>query len=416
MIPTPLDGDPDTIADQARVYKATALRLKNAADDLRDLTDDSTFISLAVDEVRLKALDARTATESIHVRYDGAADAMAQYAVDLRAAQDRANRAISNYMGADGEQSAAERLADDLEDSVKTDNGQTPNLVDDFLEAKRALEQFAASTAAALSEYTAAVQDKLDAVNRAITGLKDAADSSNLNDGFFEAIGGAFQEAYEWAQENLTPLIEWAHEFLAQLGEIVSLLAFVVTLLSLIPIFTPFLGPIAAVLQIASLAISALTLLCSLALVVLGKGSLGDVVGETIGLVASAVLFGAGSGIKGAVAVAGRPAASAALTTATREAIELPAVTEAGVETLIFATETAVGKTGGAVGDMIDSPLGVDLAPSVAGPSWNAPPTIQIPPVATDYNYSMGEMVDSYGVETASFVASQPATAGASGA
>jgi hypothetical protein len=411
MIPTPLDGDPDSIADHARVYKATALRLKNAADDLRDLTDDATFVSLAVDEVRLKALDARTATESVHVRYDGAADTMAQYAVDLRAAQDRANSAISTYMGADGEQSAASRLADDLEESVKTDNGQTPNLVDDFLQAKRALERFAASTAAALAEYNAAVQDKMDAVNRAINGLKDAADSSDLNDGFFEAIGGAFQGAYEWAQENLTPLLEVLHDVLDVINKIVSVLAFIVTIAA---IFIPVLAPLALGLQIASLALSALILTCSLALVFLGKGSLGDVIGETIGLVASAVLFGAGPGIKGAIAVAGRPAASAALSAATREAIELPATQEVLVETGLFLVEQGAGGAAEEAGNAVGDPLDVDLFPSAAGPSWNAPPTIQIPPVNTNYNYSMAEIVEGPIVESVSASASQPASAGAS--
>ncbi|MET0989248.1 MAG: hypothetical protein ABWY54_01235 [Glaciihabitans sp.] len=411
MIPTPLDGDPDSIADHARVYKSTALRLKNAADDLRDLTDDATFISLAVDEVRLKALDARTATESVHVRYDGAADAMSQYAIDLRAAQDRANSAISTYMGADGEQSAASRLADDLEESVKTDNGQTPNLVDDFLQAKRALERFAASTAAALTEYNAAVQDKMDAVNRAIKGLKDAADSSNLNDGFFEAIGGAFQGAYEWAQENLTPLLEVLHDVLDVINKIVSVLAFIVTIAA---IFIPVLAPLALGLQIASLALSALILTCSLALVFLGKGSLGDVIGETIGLVASAVLFGAGPGIKGAIAVAGRPAASAALSAATREAIELPATQEVLIETGLFLVEQGAGGAAGEVGNAVGDPLDVDLFPSAAGPSWNAPPTIQIPPVNTNYNYSMAEVVEGPIVESVSASASQPVSAGAS--
>jgi hypothetical protein len=393
MIPTPLDGDPDSIADHARVYKATALRLKNAADDLRDLTDDATFVSLAVDEVRLKALDARTATESVHVRYDGAADAMSQYAIDLRAAQDRANSAISTYMGADGEQSAASRLADDLEESVKTDNGQTPNLVDDFLQAKRALERFAASTAAALTEYNAAVQDKMDAVNRAINALKDAADTSGLNDGFFEAIGGAFQKAYEWAQENLAPILEVLHDVLAQIGEILDVISFILTLAAIV---FPVLAPLAAAVRVVALAVSIAVLACSVALLLLGKGSLGNLMAETLGLAAGALVGAAGKGVKGAIAVAGRPAASAALSAATREAIELPITTEIGLH---IGEEIVDGVVGGAAEDLgqaIGDPVSsVDLAPSVAGPSWNAPPTIQVPPVNTDYNYSMAEIVEA---------------------
>jgi len=392
MIPLPLDGDPDAIADHARVYKTTALRLKNAADDLRDLTDDSTFVSLAVDEVRLKALDARTATESIHVRYDGAADAMSQYAIDLRAAQDRATRAINNFTGANGEQGAASRLADDLEETVKNDNGQTPNLVDDFLEAKRALERFAASTQAALDEYNAAVQDKMDAVTRAITALKDAADTSALNDGFFEAIGGAFQGAYEWAQENLTPLLEKLHEVLSAIGPILDLIS---TVLSIVAIFVPVLAPLAAAVKTLALVVAIATLACSVALVLLGKGSLGAVVGEGLGLAVGALL-GAGAGkAKTFLQNVGLPAAEAGLTAATRVAVELPASERAALVGAEYLAAKVIEPATDAVGGAVGNPFTIDLAPSVAGPSWNVPPTIKVDPVNTDFDYTMPTTIEA---------------------
>ncbi|MCU1424006.1 MAG: hypothetical protein JWM51_297 [Microbacteriaceae bacterium] len=391
MILNPLDGDPDSIATHAAAYKLTASRLKNAADDLRDLTDDSTFVSLAVDEVRLKALDARTAAESVSVRYDGAADAMSQYAIDLRAAQDRAKNAIATYVGADGEQSAAQTLANDLKDSVTADNGQTPNLVDDFLAASHALQNFAASTAAAIAEYNAAVDDKITAVNRALTGLKDAADTSNLNDGFFDAIGGAFQQAYEWAQENLAPFLEVLHDALAKISEILDVLAFA---LAIGAIFFPALAPLAAAVKTVALAVSITVLACSIALVLLGKGSLGDVAAEGIGMAAGKLVGAASNGVKGAMAVAGSPAASVALTQATRQAIELPK----GEELLVTVVEEAVGKQVSSGVDSatsgIGNPFTIDLAPSAAGPTWNAPPTISVPPVNTNHEYSMAKSIE----------------------
>jgi hypothetical protein len=117
---------------------------------------------------------------------------------------------------------------------------------------------------------------------------------------------------------------------------------------------------------------------------------------ETLSVAAGALVGAAGKGVKGAIAVAGRPAAAAALSAATREAIELPITTEIGLH---VGEEIVGGIVGGAAEDLghaIGDPVAsVDLAPSVAGPSWNAPPTIQVPPVNTDYNYSMAEIVET---------------------
>ena len=402
-IPTALEGDPDGIADWARIYKQTATRLKNAADDLRDLTDDESFVSLAVDEIRLKALDARTGTESISVRYDGAADAFLQYSVDLRAAQDRANRAMEAFHGADGESGAANRLKQDLEDEVLVDNGQTPDLVERFLAAKRAVERYASSAATAMAEYNAAVEDKRQAIDRAMKALDDAADSSNLNDNFFEKIAGKFQEGYEWAQEYLAPILKDLRDALKIISDILSAISLVVGILA---VFIPALAPLAAALKITSLLVAGAVLLCSLALFALGKGSLGQMLGDAVGFATSLFMFKAGGklveGIAGKLGAAtlknsGFTASSSLLNTTvasqTKYVIGNLGAKELGQGLGAWGTEYVIKENiknglkggGGLLVSLTDGTgtNGWDMAPSAAGPSWNAPPTIEVPNVYT---------------------------------
>ena len=401
-IPTALEGDPDGIADWARVYKQTATRLKNAANDLRDLTDDESFVSLAVDEIRLKALDARTGTESISVRYDGAADAFLTYSVDLRAAQDRANRAMEAFHGADGESGAASRLKQDLEDEVLVDNGQTPDLVDRFLAAKRAVEQYASSAATALAEYNAAVEDKRQAIDRAMKALDDAADSSDLNDGFFEKIAGKFQEAYEWAQENLAPILAKLRDILKVISDILSVISLVVGILA---VFIPALAPLAAALKLTSLIVAGLVLLCSVALFALGKGSLGQMLGDAVSFATNLFMFKAGGklveGITGKLGLAtvknGGFTASSSLSTGvaaqTKYMINNLGPKELGDGLTAWGSEYVIKegmkntlKGGGGMLVSLTDGIGTngwDMAPSAAGPSWNAPPPIEVANVYT---------------------------------
>ena len=394
LAPTPLTGDPDGIARWAQRYKQTAQSLQTAAQELRDLTNDDTFVSLAVDEIRSKAVETRDSTLAIHTRIDGAADAFAVYASELSAAQARANRAIAAFHNASGPSTAAQRKKDDLEHQVKADQGQTPDLLEQFKEAVRDVENYAAHTGAALVEYERAVQDKRDAVTRASHALHDAGDKSGLNDNFFEAIAGEFQQAYEWAQKYLAPVLEQLHEILKQLSDILSVISLIVTVLA---VFIPVLAPLAAALNIVTLAVAGLMLLCSLTLFLLGKGSLGAVLGDAISVVAAK--FGgklAGGLAEGIAAKAGAEAgpfvtssANTLLnpTGASQVAFLLEhgptagQMIEAGSEVVVDKTLEGVSS---GVSDSVGGVLGFegwDLAPNAAGPSWNAPPAIHVPPV-----------------------------------
>jgi hypothetical protein len=398
LIPAPLAGDPDVVENWGIRFVNAANNLKKASDELRQLTDGHTYVSLAIEEVREKALDARTATTNVATRYEGTGNALTVYSHDLRAAQARANRAIAAFYNSDS--TTAEHTKDDLQHQVDADNGQTPGLVDKLIAAQHALNNLVAQKAAAWGEFTAAEADRDVAAMRAVHAIQVAGDASKLNDNFFEAIQGQFQAAYEWAQKYLAPVLKVIHDIASEVSNIVGMIALALDVLS---VFLPFLAPLAGIMDIVALGLAALVLLTSLVLLFLGKGSLGEVIGDTIGVVAGkfggklsgaiAEKVGSKLGLDGVEALKGSD--NAFLT-----AKDQPWRVNAGMQWDFLRTEGAsglqvvtagstglVGIAGTAVGGAFSDAQGVfnwpgaDLAPSAAGPSWNAPPTPHIPPV-----------------------------------
>ena len=98
-----LPGDPTVLASNARLFKTISESLSQASKDLQSVANDSVFISLAVDEIREEATQAGADAYQIYIRYSGTANALADYAVQLRAAQDRADSAIRAHTLADAD-------------------------------------------------------------------------------------------------------------------------------------------------------------------------------------------------------------------------------------------------------------------------------------------------------------------------
>ncbi|MCU1515051.1 MAG: hypothetical protein JWO10_2141 [Microbacteriaceae bacterium] len=387
LIPAPLAGDPDVVENWGARFVNAANNLKKASDELRQLTDGHTYVSLAIEEVREKALDARTATTKVATRYEGTGAALTIYSHDLRAAQARANRAIAAFYNNDS--TTAEHTKDDLKHQVDADNGQTPGLVDKLIAAQHALSNLVAQKASAWAEFNAAEADRDAAAMRAVHAIQVADDASKLNDSFFEAIEGQFQAAYEWAQKNLAPIIQAIHDIVKQISDIVSIIALVLDVLS---IFLPFLAPLAGIVDMVALGLAAVVLLTALALLFLGKGSVGEVIGDTISVATSAFggklvdglteKLGSKFALDGVNALKGSDNAFA--TTAGQQFNLLKTTGPSGLQLLHAGVHTSVdlasrGTEKGVEG-FFESP-GMDLAPSAAGPSWNAPPTPHIPPV-----------------------------------
>lgn len=283
-IPASIPGDPETVRRFAETYRNTAEALRDAANELLTLANENVTIGKAVDEVRDKASEVQAATLKVATRYDGAADAYFVYRQDLTDAQAKAETARNQISGDNSTDTYWRNRKRTLMLEVLVT--PTPEKVDDLKEATDRVAQLDADHAGAQTMYDQAVQDAYDAATRAMSALDDAASAAGLNDGFWEAVVGGLQELYELAQKYLAPVIERLRTMLEVLKSIVDILALIVSVLS---VFLPFLAPLAAALTLVGLALSAAILLCSLALVVLGRESVGRLLSDAIGLATSVI-------------------------------------------------------------------------------------------------------------------------------
>jgi hypothetical protein len=284
-IPEPLTGEPSVIAAKSRVLSRTAEALREAAQELRSLSSENVTISEAVDEIRTKGTEASGDIDRVEIRYQGAADAMSEYGTALSAAKTRAENARQRIIDNNSEAAYWRRREDSLRSQV-LGGESSPELLEEITDVQRRVNRFEAEFVSAMAEYAAAESDKTDAVAAAMNALHTAAELAGINDGFWDRVGSVLEAAYEWAQEHLAPLIEKLRTILELLKSIVDILSFIVGILS---IFLPFLAPLAAALTLVSLALAASILLCSLALVLLGRESIGRLLSDTIGLVTSVI-------------------------------------------------------------------------------------------------------------------------------
>ncbi|QYH35711.1 hypothetical protein [Salinibacterium sp. M195] len=295
MIPAPLTGETSTIHRFAQTYRDTAAALRDAVAGLSELENENVSISLAVDEVRVKAAEASKATSKVATRYDGAADVYFTYQNELSQAQSKAEHARLAIDENNGNAHYWRLRQVQLRARAMITPSQ--ELLDDITETNERVQSFASEYAVSIASYNQAVQEKADAVAKAIAGLDEVAQTAGLNDGFFEAIAGVLQVVYELAQTYLAPLLTKLRELLKVIKDIVDLLSFIVSILA---IFIPALGPFALALILTSLALSATIFLLSLALYTLGKASLGTVLADGVSLVVSIVTSKLGPAIKAA--------------------------------------------------------------------------------------------------------------------
>lgn len=284
-IPDTLTGDAATVGAKARKLGRTAEALRAAIAELKQLASSDVTISDAVDELRDKADDVSSQMGKVETRYQGAADAMSDYHSRLSDAQSRANHARQRIMDNNTDASYWRHRLKDL--TERAASGETSQeLLDDVTEARRKVDVYNGEFHSAMSQYNAAVDDKSSAVDAAVSALHDAADAAGLNDGWRDKVGDFLENAYEWAQEHLGPVLEAIRSVLEVIKSIVDILALIVTILA---IFLPFLAPLAAALSLASIALAGLIFLSSLLLFALGRESLGRVIGDAIGIVTSVV-------------------------------------------------------------------------------------------------------------------------------
>jgi len=377
---TPIPGDAATLARQARYFQEWSVSLLDASRDLRAVANEGVFISLAINEIRDDATAAGEDTFDVYLRYRGAAIALSDYAVQLRAAQDRANQAIARYHTADGDLQDSKAQQSYYEDLAREPGPEQAEMATKHRKAEDDVDSAQAALSAAWSEYNAAVEDRNRAAEVAMTRLETAAQISGLNDGTLDNVEGAIRKAYQFAQEYVGPYLEELRKALEIVSEALGYLAIAATFLCLIPGLAVVMGPLAAILKSASLVLALASLALTVALFALGRENLGGLLKEAISAALSAVLK-AGPIKK-------------LLTSVTVGLFSNPVILK---NVSIYTLEITMGLFEGSVlkaglkgvagwgaGELVSAAPGlsdfrVSIFEESASGDWNSPPTIEVP-------------------------------------
>lgn len=372
-VPADIHADPHQVGTAARELSATGQALRDAARRLRTLANDDLTVSLAIDEVRERARDTVTTVDKVAGRYEDAGSALATYRTKLDDALGRL-RAARDTVDTNNDNSRYVRhrrweLERELRQGTIDSDGST-----ELITVTRRSNEYENSSVSAQARATTAREDIRTAALVAAAALDDAAETAGLNDGFWDAVGGVFQVVYEWAQENLGPILEIIRDVLKVLKSILDIICLIVTILS---IFIPILAPLAAALTAVSLILGGLILLCSLVLFALGRLSAGELLGDAIDFAAGIITSKLG-GIKPS-SLAGFTSAGRAAWAAGQEGAQYIAL-PVGQRALQVAGEMSRDALVNTNLNVLGNPFvqgwdaTVDFAPRDGGPAWGDPP------------------------------------------
>ncbi|WP_432508776.1 hypothetical protein [Kineococcus auxinigenes] len=284
----PVPGDPVAVAETAKRVEAVARGLEEQAGALRHLARSSTAVAKTVDALEEKATDLSTRLTGAVERYRRTAAALGAYWPELEEAQSESARALQDARDAEERQRAAEAVAAahatpapapaDPADPVAADAHARA-------ERERTSARSSAQRAAALAagdlqtareRLAEAVELRDRAAARARTAIDEACDGDPLADSWWDDVQQAVHERAE-------DVSKWA-DLLGKVSAALGLLALAVG-------WIPVVGQaLAAVLGLAALTLSVLTLLLHTALFVSGDGDWVDLAVDVVGL----LTFGVG--------------------------------------------------------------------------------------------------------------------------
>lgn len=264
-----LPGDPTLVESGGDLLVTQANQIQKAADDLWNLTFHSDAKALSA--VSEKSAETAASLETAETRYRGVGESLRTYAVELKAAHQRANEAA-------GSEAAQGRAAANHETSVRNleqrarlleaNGAPAPNVYQaeqQLAEARyllRSAEQGAAQAHAAVEQ---ARRDMNAAAERAATRIKGVLSESNQGAldhirNFFEGVGSLFASIAEWAKGFFADL--WAS--LKRVIMTVATLLFVALVLILIAVIAFAVSAVLGWIVVAVLVILAAVLLISI--------------------------------------------------------------------------------------------------------------------------------------------------------
>ncbi|ANJ27890.1 hypothetical protein [Agromyces aureus] len=198
----PLPGDPVVLRSTGQRYAETASAIRDAVATLDRIAEPSAMVSVAVDRVRADAERLSREIGAAERRYGETGDALVDYAAALDRAQDDADRAIRDAQDAEGDSTA-------LQARERTLRSKLRDLPDDTSAADlRTLERSITSVGADLDRsegaaesarqrWEEAVADRDRAARVAIDRIRGVVDGSDLNDSFWDDLGGAIGAVFD---------------------------------------------------------------------------------------------------------------------------------------------------------------------------------------------------------------------------
>lgn len=235
----PLEGDPDELIAKARHYQEIGNAIARSANTLKAIGDQHEMTSKAVDALRDSSASVGDDIDKARERYQKTAAALLTYGASLRAAQDRANTAISHISAKEHDATAAHRTLVAATHAASTaadaDKATTQTAA---TKAQSGAHEADVALQAAQQEWQHALDDKNQAAALAIAAIVDVVDTHNngLNDTWWDDWGSALfsilKTICDWAGV-LAIFLSWV----PILGEVLLVLAAVGAVLDVIDAF-----------------------------------------------------------------------------------------------------------------------------------------------------------------------------------
>lgn len=334
--PTP--GDADATVAAGRHYRQVADAIETAARRLREIAAAPDMESEAVEVFVGKAEEVARDIDRAHERYQGVGDALYTYGLALGRAQDDADDALRRGIAAredtidsrqrlDSAREQLQRAQDD--DAAAPPEAPPADLSGYYALVTRAEGDVGEAEGAwqrAISDAQQAREDAERAARTAREAIEDVKDSGDLNDSTWDNIAGA----------------------LKKLADFAGMIAAVCGVLALAVGWIPVIGQaLAAVLGTIALVAGLVSLLCNVALLIGGKGSLKSVILDLVGVLSfglgRAVIAGARGAYRGAQGLARLNAGRLAATSpASRIAQGLPGGSSASAIRSMLGGNTAI--------------------------------------------------------------------------
>jgi hypothetical protein len=393
-----LEGDPQSLRQHVAQYRATAEAIRKAATDLTAISSRDDFVSEAIVKISSRAASAASEAATVHERYIGTANALEDYAVSLAEAQALAKKAATEFVQLESEAKELGVQASQIAEDALMGGPAALALLKHGLQATAQLEQLAQNLARAESDYAAALVIKNVAAAKASAAIFITAESSGLDDSALDVISDDFKTAYDWAKKNLSPILEQILTISKAIADVLSKISLVLNLLALIPGLDVVFGPLAAAVDTVLAVVTAISLISSVMLVLLGQRSLGQLVGDAISFAASKLLGKLGSSVTDGIdEKIGAESGSF-----------VSKLVEDGVDKGTDVVQDKFDKTvADPTSDWVDSQH-LQLFPSSAGSAWNPPPTIQVAPVSMSTSTTAADLASGVQGSPTSMSGPQP--------